>query len=342
MDYKLTLVTPAANFSIDDMESFFSMIKKQTNQNFECILVLNGEKSTIDKALSTLKACNVPNNVSTIIDNSNTYIGGARNCGINHAKGNYISFVDLDDALNESFVDITYNLIKSNVDAIVYNYSIVLTQANGVHSTCHRKIIKEEEIVSGQKASELCVKKEINKPCWNKVFRKEILKNPFFINCNGEDYCMPLIFKSCNRVYLSTFDSYIYRLNSTSSSHKSDYENCFYSLVLSAIILNDFGLPFIESIMSLNKEDFYKNKIVFKALNIKSKFKIVNTFYKQHKKCLAGKFNFKLFILLLLSKMTLASKFVIKIKKESIYTTRMKAFIDLYLNEAILSFEKFK
>ena len=33
---------------------------------------------------------------------------------------------------------------------------------------------------------------------------------------------------------------------------------------------------------------------------------------------------------------------VTKIKNESIYTARMKAFIDLYLNEAILSFEKFK
>lgn len=343
MDYRLTLITPISSFSKRDMESFFSMLRKQTNQNFECVLVLNGEKHAIEEGLSTLKECKLPSNAKIIIDGSNTYIGGARNHGINNAKSDYISFVDLDDSLNETFVEETFKLLKNNVDAIVYNYKIISVLSDGNETASHKEITKNDRMVSGGEAAELCIRKEINKPCWNKVFNKRVIQtNPFFLNCNGEDYCMPLILKRCRRVYLSNYESYIYFLNSTSSSHKNDFENCFYSLILSALVLNEFGESYTEPIMKLNLEDFYKTTIMFRVLRIKKELKKIHAFYRRHRNYIAGRFSIKTFFLFLLSKTYIGAKLSIRIKKEKINMTRLKSFIDLYLDNAILCFEKFK
>ncbi len=93
-------------------------LKEQSFLNFEVICVDDGSS---DKSLSILKEYAANDHRIHIIENKrNTGAGVSRNLAINHARGNYIVFLDSDDALTKNALEKFYlKGLETDADTII-------------------------------------------------------------------------------------------------------------------------------------------------------------------------------------------------------------------------------
>lgn len=96
----------------DYVANAIESIIDQTYRNFEFIIVNNGstDKSgeiveQFSKQDSRIKVINLPSNYG---------IGAGRNKGLDYAKGQYITFIDDDDIVEQDMLEFLYNLIIDN------------------------------------------------------------------------------------------------------------------------------------------------------------------------------------------------------------------------------------
>jgi glycosyltransferase involved in cell wall biosynthesis len=100
-DRLVSVIVPVYNgggFITDTLES----VKGQTHKHLECIVVDDG--STDDTA-AVVKAWIGADARFAYIFQSNKGLSGARNTGLEHAKGDYIQFLDADDVLLPSKIE---------------------------------------------------------------------------------------------------------------------------------------------------------------------------------------------------------------------------------------------
>ena len=119
-EIKLSIIVPIYN-----MEKFtggvLNQFVKQNTDDIEVIIVNDG---STDGTLEALKNQNFPNNFKIISYEKNGGVSYARNQAINVAKGDYVTFVDADDAVVDDFIQRIKNDIKSNKDMYVYEEGI--------------------------------------------------------------------------------------------------------------------------------------------------------------------------------------------------------------------------
>ncbi len=108
MDLKISVIVPAYNAE-KTIERCLSSITNQTYQCLDLIVVNDGStdntKSLVDKIAKSDDRVRLIN-----IDNGG--VSHARNIGIEHAKGDYITFVDADDYIDNIMYEQLINLIK--------------------------------------------------------------------------------------------------------------------------------------------------------------------------------------------------------------------------------------
>lgn len=117
---KISIIIPVYNAEPYIKQCIKSLLN-QTLQDFEIICV---NDRTPDNSIEIIKKFEDPR--ITIIDN--TYdkgAGAARNFGMKHAKGEYISVLDADDFFEPQMLETFYNeAIRENVDVVVCGYRI--------------------------------------------------------------------------------------------------------------------------------------------------------------------------------------------------------------------------
>lgn len=99
--------------------SYFSELDKQTYRNFELVLVNDG---SCDKSNEIV--CQEIKNRPYVkyIVQENKGLGPARNVGLDHAKGDYIYFLDIDDRIVPNALERMLCLIEKNgVDIVTFN-----------------------------------------------------------------------------------------------------------------------------------------------------------------------------------------------------------------------------
>lgn len=114
-----------------------------------------------------------------VIHKKNGGLSDARNTGLENAKGDYICFIDSDDAIHPQMIEILYNQItKTNADISICNYfKGELTPKNWDN------IYVSEKLVSMDKQSALNAIYESNDKsilmtiAWNKLYKKELFEN---------------------------------------------------------------------------------------------------------------------------------------------------------------------
>lgn len=98
-------------------------IKSLCNQDYSDFEILIVNDGSTDKSLDIcLKMASYDNRI-VIINQKNKGVSSARNNGIAHAKGKYITFIDSDDYLEHNTLKIIDNIINNtNADLIKYSY----------------------------------------------------------------------------------------------------------------------------------------------------------------------------------------------------------------------------
>ena len=219
---KLSIIVPCYNVEKYLEKCIKSIISNNVKEEYEIILVNDGSTDNTEKIIDKLKK---QYKQIRSISQKNKGLSGARNTGIEKAKGEYITFVDSDDYLDsnvynkvlDKFKEYNYDMVMFGVEMIYDNESLNKKVNLGVNGD-----LKSKEEVKDIMTS-------IYPTAWNKVYRRDVLGNfRFKEKIKYEDVeFLYRILPSINSIGLveDAFYNYIQRENSiTYTFNKSLYD----------------------------------------------------------------------------------------------------------------------
>lgn len=179
---KYSIITPMYN-SFDLMGRYFESLNNQTYKNFEVIIVDDySTDGSYEKACAYAEKS--PLTISVYKTEKNSGPGNARNIGMDVAKGEWITFVDNDDWVDNTLLEKVEEVTRQNaVNCVVYDYYIT----NGKENKIARSMYTGEEgIISLSK-------------CMISVRNHTFGKFYKLSNCREKDICFPNL-KRCEDV----------------------------------------------------------------------------------------------------------------------------------------------
>ena len=276
-NFLISIVIPVYNAE-KYLEQCLNSIKNQTYKNFEVILVNDG---SIDNSESICKAFVESDTRFRYYLKANGGASSARNLGLDNVTGEYITFIDADDWVDENHLEVLINNIKENNSDMavssIKKFDNVSKFGFRVHSKQEKyllnynKLNREEFLVILPK---LIHASNSYKIAVSKLFKKELLSDVRFDESivYGED--LEFFFKIYNNISsISYVDevSYIYRLYDESTSSKFgqlyiEQELGIYKKMYEKI--EELGLPTIHYYNTIRdllefRKDFLENRVLF-------------------------------------------------------------------------------
>lgn len=188
-------------------------IQRQTYKDIEIILVDDGSP---DKCGEICDEYAKRDNRIKVIHKENGGLSDARNAGIQVAIGKYIAFIDSDDYIEETYIELLYNAIIENRVSIS---QCGINKVNEKSQFIKNVGEKEEKVYTSQQMmEELYNGKWENIVTWNKLYLKSLfsdIKFPKGKIHEDEFTTYKLIFKAENLVIIDKF-LYNYRQNTNS------------------------------------------------------------------------------------------------------------------------------
>ncbi|MBD3107143.1 glycosyltransferase family 2 protein [Bacillus sp. AGMB 02131] len=192
---KISVIVPVYNTGMlvkECLESLFN----QTYKNYEIIIVNDGSNDDSEQIILT--TIEKQNNCKYVYQ-ENKGLSSARNTGLLHAEGEFISFVDSDDWVEKEFLEhMLYEIEKYNADICMCGYyqkrrNIVMSQ-----------IIPEYRCSNLNDESALInfyfntfIENKYGIICCNKLYRKSLLQQSSLkFEKNREIYAEDLLFNS--------------------------------------------------------------------------------------------------------------------------------------------------
>lgn len=191
------------------IEACVETVKRQTYKNLEIILIDDG---STDNGSAICDALAEKDDRIIVIHKEYEGVAEARNVGLNAAKGKYITFVDSDDSIDLSMIEILYNALKKT-DTLV--------------SVCGFCRCKKQKLVCEGKLD------TIPKVCdsvdflyntrnwfpWGKLYDRRVFKKKRFVKGQiYEDvYLVPQILMDCKNLAVVK-DKPLYHYNQRSNS----------------------------------------------------------------------------------------------------------------------------
>lgn len=169
----LSVIIPVYNVDKYIAKCINSVIAQNINEEIELILVDDGSKDSSGKICddyasqySWIKVFHIPNGG----------VGNARNYGLEHAHGEYFTFIDSDDFLDGGIYAHIYELHQQyNADAYVFGYKDYPQNKNSKGHIPKQRICTNTTTLA---EAYLEMKKDyLMFPVFNKIFRKEVCKN---------------------------------------------------------------------------------------------------------------------------------------------------------------------
>lgn len=233
---KVSVIVPVYNVK-DYLERCVDSIIAQTIKEIEIILIDDG---SIDGSSDLCEMLAKKDTRISVIHQKNQGLGPARNTGLDVARGEYISFIDSDDWIEEN----TYEVL---LDCIIRNKCQI--------ATCGRKIVNDngcieevycsgsEKVVYGVDIIEhYLLQQDMNMAACDKLFDRKLFSDVRFpANYISEDI-VPIykILKKIDRIVLSGYPLYNYYYRSGSLSRMPSFTNKRMGQVIYAIeVSND-------------------------------------------------------------------------------------------------------
>lgn len=217
----ISIIVPVYNVEKYVEKCIFSLID-QTFKNIEIIIVNDGSTDGSLEICDNLKA--IDSRIK-IINQENKGLSGARNTGIQAAKGEFLAFVDSDDWVEPNYIELLHsNLVKYDADISICEYTYKYD------SESH---IKDKQRYNDRRIVELDRENAIfllilddfvqNHTC-TKMFKACLFSDlKFPRDIYFEDvYLMPYLFLKANKIIKVNLPLYNYlqRVNSITSSSK--------------------------------------------------------------------------------------------------------------------------
>lgn len=167
---KFSIIVPFYNVEEYIEKCVYSLLN-QNCANYEILLIDDGSQ---DKSRELVEKIQEQNARIRIIAQCNKGLGGARNTGLLHAKGEYVIFIDSDDYVKENFLECIERLLLENKDVDILCYNVIEVDENGKKIRC---LDMNEGLAGVQNVKNNPTILLLNPSACNKVYRRE-----FFVN----------------------------------------------------------------------------------------------------------------------------------------------------------------
>ena len=108
---KISVIIPIHRVEASYLKQCLSSLREQTLKEFEAILVLNGSTNI---EIETAKKFYTDDSRLKFFETDIADVSTARNIGLDHALGKYVTFLDCDDWFSENALQILFDLMENN------------------------------------------------------------------------------------------------------------------------------------------------------------------------------------------------------------------------------------
>lgn len=204
---KISIIIPAYNVE-NRIDICLNSIENSSYKNLEIIVINDGSK---DNTLNIIKKHVEKNpDLYVLIDRENKGISATRNEGLVIATGDYISFVDSDDAIeHDMYEKLVKKLENSNSDIVVCGYKSV-NDNDEILDVYSLKGINVDTLERNPKLVHL-----LDYAPWNKLYKRKLFSNiKFPLNTKYEDLNTILkVFAKAKRIEVVDEPLYKYYIN---------------------------------------------------------------------------------------------------------------------------------
>ena len=165
----ISVIVPIYNVS-EYLRRCLDSIVGQSYKRIEIILVNDG---STDNSGEICKEYAQKDNRIKIIEKQNGGLSEARNYGINIAKGNYITFVDSDDWLEEEYIEVLYKCIyKEQCDVSICDFYNITSSKKILNKYMNNEY---EYVYKGKEALiELLKAEKFSTSAWGKLYKRSL------------------------------------------------------------------------------------------------------------------------------------------------------------------------
>lgn len=238
---KISVVVPVYNIA-PYLERCVDSISAQNHKNLEIILVDDGSS---DNSFEVIKCLASKDSRIIPIHKENGGVTSARFVGVEHATGDWISFIDGDDFIEKDMYErLLENARKYNADISHCGYQMIFPSRTDFYYNTGKIVVQDNE----KGIKDLLEAKFIEPGLCNKLYRKSLLqgiknKMDFSIK-NNEDLLMNyFIFKQSNKSIYEDFCPYRYIVRKGSATQKTSSHKIWNPLKVLKIIKSDCEYP---------------------------------------------------------------------------------------------------
>ena len=229
-------------------------IIQQTYKNLDIILINDGSK---DKSLEICNKYKKIDKRVRVFNKNNSGVSDTRNFGIEQAKGDYITFIDSDDYIDNDY-------IKNLVENFESNSYVRIANLN----------YSEEKVIENKEYNiDDFVKKALEGKylfcVWGSLFEKKMVvefdKNTYYME---DSIFLMEYLKKCNKVKMIVSSAKYHYINNPNSITNNKYN------VLNNVKAYFYSLEKINKITNFEYEDLIKSK---KIIMLEKECRFINT-----------------------------------------------------------------
>lgn len=215
---KISIIIPIFNVE-NYLSQCLESVISQTYKNLEIILINDG---STDSSGEICDSYALKDNRIKVIHQKNGGLSDARNSGLRNFTGDLVSFVDSDDFIAPNFCELMLeNLTKLNAEIVECYFAKFENEVE--LKNLNLKIENKVEIFETEPALELLMKEYFKQIVWNKIYKKEVIKDLYFPvgKINEDEYYTYKAFGNANKIIKINDISYFYRQQEHSIMGKS-------------------------------------------------------------------------------------------------------------------------
>lgn len=171
----ISVIVPIYNTE-NELEECLVSIKKQTFRDFEVLMINDG--STDGSESICVKFAQEDSRFKYFYQ-TNAGLSAARNAGLNHSTGNFISFVDSDDYISpNTFAECVKLLSKNQADIVIFGWNKVIGD-----TTVRSHFVDKQKVYNSEEAIDRLLRySSFDNFMCNKIFKASLFQSRRFVD----------------------------------------------------------------------------------------------------------------------------------------------------------------
>lgn len=210
MPPRTSVIMPVYNTEKSVVRSINSVLS-QTDSDFELIIINDLSPDNSHTVIQEFIEKNDDERIVYIVNKKNLGLAGARNVGIEHATGEWLAYLDSDDAYKPNYLQTMHDAITTNeIDVVLCAHDTVAPDGSQ-----HTRSPGSPGILTGHNAMIDLMTDHLTPFAWDKLFRRSTMKGlkfPIVNRTEDAGYSIPA-FQRSRKIRVIEDSLHLYSVN---------------------------------------------------------------------------------------------------------------------------------